>query len=222
MIAFITAVENTPFSVALLVLVIIALLEGVGMMFGAGISNILEGLFPDADWVVDVDGPDMDSPGVFGRVLSWLQVGKVPIIILLIVFLAGFGISGLILQKILFTSFGFMLPGYLAAIPAFFVTMPIVRVLGSALGKVMPKDETSAVSSDTFVGRVATITIGTAKRNSPAEAKLKDSHGQHHYVMIEPDNDDEQFSQGTDVLLVRQEGAKFYAIANTHQAMTNQ
>ncbi len=221
MIEFITASQNIPFAVSLLVLLIIALLEGVGMMFGAGISTLLEGLLPNADWVVDVEGPDLDSSGVFGRVLAWLRIGKVPVIILLVVFLAGFGIAGLVIQTFVASVFGTMLPPAIASIPAFFATMPIVRFFGETLNKIMPKDESSAVSTETFIGRVATITIGTSKRNNAAEGKVKDSYGQHHYVMIEPDNDDDAFNQGTEVLLVRQDGIKFFAIANSNNVMKN-
>ena len=42
-------------------------------------------------------------------------------------------------------TFGLMLPAFVAAILAFAISLPIVRVLGSGLNKIIPKDETSAV-----------------------------------------------------------------------------
>jgi hypothetical protein len=54
MFEFIIAPENTPFAVALLILMIIAILEGVGALFGAGISSIFGGLFPDSNIEIDV------------------------------------------------------------------------------------------------------------------------------------------------------------------------
>jgi hypothetical protein len=83
----------------------------------------------------------------------------------------------------------------------------------------MPKDETDAVSEQSFIGRVAVITLGNASHGSPAEAKLKDQHGQMHYVMVEPDLPNEAFSQGTAVILVRQKGAHFTAINNTSNVL---
>ena len=218
MFEFITAPENIPFAVALLVLLIIALLEGVGAMFGAGISNIFGGLFPDID--VNIEGPDLDSSGTLGRVLSWLRIGQVPVLVLIIVFLVGFGISGLILQKFLWITFGFMLPAAIASVPAFMVALPTVRVLGGALNAIIPKDETSAVSQDSFIGRIATITLGESKATSPAEGKVKDSFGKYHYIMIEPDNKTDSFAQGSEVLLVRQNGSIFYAIKSDNHIMT--
>jgi hypothetical protein len=217
MFEFIIAPENTPFAVALLILMIIAILEGVGALFGAGISSIFGGLFPDSN--IEIDVADLNSPGIFARALSWLRVGQVPILVLIIVFLLGFGISGLILQNFLLMTFGLMLPAFVAAILAFAISLPIVRVLGSGLNKIIPKDETSAVSKDTFIGRVATITLGESKNGSPAEAKVKDSFGKYHYIMIEPDIEGDIFVQGSKVLLVRQSGSKFYAIKNENQIM---
>ena len=214
MFEFIIAPENTPFAVALLILMIIAILEGVGVLFGAGILSIFNGVFPDSD--VDID---LNSPGVFGRALSWLRVGQVPILVLIIVFLLGFGISGLILQNFLLMIFGLMLPASVASILAFVISLPIVRVLGSGLNKIIPKDETSAVSKDTFIGRVATITLGESRNGNSAEGKVKDSFGKYHYIMIEPDIAGDIFSQGSEVLLVRQDGSKFYAIENENQIM---
>ena len=196
---------------------IIAILEGVGALFGASISSIFSGLFPDSN--IEIDVGDLNSPGIFARALSWLRVGQVPILVLIIVFLLGFGISGLILQNFLLMTFGLMLPAFVAAILAFAISLPIVRVLGSGLNKIIPKDETSAVSKDTFIGRIATITLGESKNSSPAEAKVKDSFGKYHYIMVEPDIEGDIFVQGSKVLLVRQSGSKFYAIKNENQIM---
>lgn len=220
MFEFMTAPENMPFAIALLVLLIIAGLEGVGSLFGVGLSNILDSLFPNTDIALDVEGPDLEAPNSFSHVLSWLRVGQVPILVLLIVFLVSFGLSGLILQKFLWATFGFMLPAVIAWVPAFFVSLPAIRIFGTTLNKIIPKDETSAVSKNTFIGRIATITLGTAQKGNAAQGKLKDQFGQYHYIMIEPDNEDESFTQGSEVLLVRQDGSKFYAIVNDNQFMS--
>lgn len=218
MLEFITSPENIPFAVSLLILLIIATLEGVGAVFGAGISSVFNGLFPDTN--IAIDGPDLDSPGIIGRVLSWLRVGQVPILVLIVVFLVGFGISGLMLQKFLLLTFGFMLPAAIASIPAFVISIPTVRLLGSGLNRIIPKDETSAVSEDTFIGRVAVITLGESKKNNPAEGKVKDSFGKSHYILIEPDNEEDLFVKGSEVLLVRKDSSKFYAIENKNQIMS--
>ena len=81
----------------------------------------------------------------------------------------------------------------------------------------MPKDETTAVSIDSLVGRFAVLDLGTSKKGSPARAKVLDIHGHPHFVMVEPDNEGQQFTSGEKLLLVRREGDVFKAISQGGQ-----
>ena len=72
---------------------------------------------------------------------------------------------------------------------AFFATLPIVRILGAGLARLIPQDQTYAVSFDSLVGRIATIVTGTARQGYPAQAKVPNEHGQTLYVMVEPDTE---------------------------------
>ncbi|MEM9740488.1 MAG: YqiJ family protein [Pseudomonadota bacterium] len=230
--------DMAPFTLALFLLAGIAALEVIGMALGLGVSGALDEALPDfdfdADVDVDIDGDltgsgaptDLDvhgtgatGLGLVGQVLAWLCVGKVPILILIAAFLMGFGVSGMLIQQTATGLFGAMLPAWLASVPAFFAALPVTRWLGLVLARIMPKEETDAVSSDTFVGRVATIIRGTAKIDAPAEAKLKDALGYTHYVLVAPAEAGQELAEGSDVLLVEKSGAIFSAIANTHAAL---
>jgi hypothetical protein len=80
---------------------------------------------------------------------------------------------------------------------------------------VIPKDESSAVTLDTLVGRVAMIIGGEARRGNPAQGKVATDSGQTLYVMIEPDDTEGILVNGDKVLLVRQlGGTRFTAIPN--------
>lgn len=83
----------------------------------------------------------------------------------------------------------------------------------------MSMDETDAVSEKTFIGRVAKITLGKAEINSPAQAKLKDEHGQNHYIMVEPDIQGDVFETGRLIILVSRVGTIFKAISNDKPAL---
>ncbi len=216
---FLTAGENLPFTIALVVMLGIALLEGVAMLLGAGISNFLDGLLPDVD--LHVDGPDLDATSSLSRLLGWLRVGQVPVLMLLVVFLTAFGLIGLGVQAVFHNALGSLLPGVLASVPAFALALPVVRTFGGILGRIMPKDETDAVPEHSFIGRVAVITLGTATIGSPAEARLKGIRGQTHYIMVEPDVAGERFERGAAVVLVAQHGAVFRAIRNTSDALVD-
>jgi len=242
---FLLSEGNLPFAVALGLMLAIAVLEGTMTLLGAGMSEAIDSLLPEslgdvdldieADLDIDgaVDGTGLDfgdanitNPGIeatsaLSRVLGWFCIGKVPVLILLVAFLTVFGLSGLIIQSIVSQITGILLPGSLASIPALMIGIPCVRYIGLGLSKLIPKDETSAVSSDSFVGRIAKITLGVAEKGHPAQAKLKDQHGQTHYVMVEPDIADEQISAGVDVLLVARKGNIFQVIQNTNEALVD-
>ena len=139
--------------------------------------------------------------------------------LLLIVFLTAFGLIGLTLQSFVMSIIGFHLPAWMAVVPAAIASLPVVRICGGALAALIPNDETDAVSSDTFIGRIAVITLGTASAGSPAEAKLTDEHGHIHYIMVEPDEPLRTFEQGSSVLLTEHHGAVFKAIVSRSEAM---
>ncbi len=211
---FLLAAENLPFTVSIVLMLAIAALEGVTSLFGAGLSHLIDSFVPDVDMDVDPD-LDVDGGGVLGgdsalsSVLGWLSVGKVPLLVLLVIFLTIFGFAGLVLQTAVQSVTGALLPGWLASVPALLVALPTMRLCGRVIGKFIPKDESSAVSRKTFIGRVATITLGTATKGNPAQGKLHDEHGQAHYVMIEPDIAGETFAVGEKIILVAGTGGLF-------------
>ncbi len=200
------APESWPFIGATVLLVLVMALEGVALLIGVSASHWLDGAFED---------PTDAVPSAFVSGLGWLHLGKVPALVVLVIFLMGFALSGFSLNLIAFRAAGTMLPVVLSAPVAFLVALPFVHLLGGVVAKVMPKDETYAVSLDTLVGRVAAVVGGTARQGYPAQAKVHTEHGQTIYVMVEPDNAEITFMLSDSVLLVRRvSGTRFQAIHN--------
>jgi membrane protein implicated in regulation of membrane protease activity len=192
MLEIIAAPANLPFSVALLVMLMIGAVEALGL--GASAVHL--------DVHADLDGG--------GDLLGWLGVGRVPQLMLLVVFLALFGLAGLAIQQFAGPlSLWIAVPGAVAA------ALPLTGLGARGLARIMPGDETTAVSLDDLVGRRGTITIGTARRGSPAQARVADVHGQVHYVMVEPYDDDHSIGQGETVRLDRRDGNIFIAVPRT-------
>ncbi|MDM0032567.1 YqiJ family protein [Variovorax sp. J22P271] len=198
-----TAPETWPFGAALGVMVGLSVLEGAGLLLAHSPSQWLEALLPESP--EGVDGP-----------LGWLHVGKVPLLVLLILFLAGFSISGYVIQVAALSMGGGLLPAWGASIPAACAGLSTVSALGALIARVMPGDETTAVSEQSLVGRVGLVVRGHARQGMAAEAKVRDAHGHVHYVMVEPDLPDQSFAEGADVLLVKKVGARFRCIGNPH------
>lgn len=211
MLSQLTATQNLPFTVAICVMIAIAIAEGVALLLGVGLSETVDALLPDVD--IDV-GLNPEGASAFTRLLGWLHVGKVPVLMILIVFLTAFGIIGLVMQSTVTATFGAPLPGWLASVPVFLLSLPVVRGSAGILATVLPSDETDAVSENTFIGRTAVVTLGTARLGSPAEAKLSDEHGFTHYIMLEPDVEGIKFNQGMTVLITENTGGTFRGIVS--------
>lgn len=200
------APEFWPFSVALLLLVAIAVIEGMGLLIGLSVSNWFDHLLPDASAGLESASGDW---------LGWLHVGKVPMLVLLALLLTVFSVIGFTANGLIKSLLGFYPPALLSSVLAFLGALPVVRLAGGVIARIIPGDETTAVTLDTLVGRIAVIVNGTARVNFPAQARVKNEHGQTLYIHVEPDNDEQTFSVGESILLVKQiSGSRFQAIAN--------
>lgn len=200
------APQTMPFGVAMLVMIGIGVIEGIGIFAAASPSELIEHYF-------HLDHPEIDGP------LGWLHIGRVPLLVLLILLLLGFAIGGYAIQLFWHGLFGSYLPTVVAVVPAGFIGLANVHVLGGLLAKILPKDETSAVSEQTLLGRAGVVVTGTARRGMAAEVKVRDQHGNAHFLMLEPDLDGEEFEQGSVVLVVSKHGALYRGIRNPHPTL---
>jgi membrane protein implicated in regulation of membrane protease activity len=227
MLSFMLAPENLPFAVALLVMLGIALLEGISTLFGAALSGLLDALLPEMPDLhtpgidLDMELPDGETPYALSRFFSWLRLGQVPVLMLIVIFLTAFGLIGLGLQAVVSSAFSQLAPASLMSIPALLLSLPVVRLFGGVLKRIMPSDETEAVSEASLVGRIATITVGRASQGRPAEARVRDQYGTNHLLMVEPDNQTDVFNAGDEVLLVNKEPIVFKAIANPNSILSD-
>jgi Protein of unknown function (DUF1449) len=197
------AAETWPFGAALLLMLGLFIVEGAGILISFSPSSFLDGLLPEMP--DGADGP-----------LGWLHLGKVPFLILLCIFLAGFALSGYAVQSFSRVLLGSLLNPWTASVPAVLAGVASVGGLGGLLARIIPADESTAVSEQTLIGRAGVITQGIAREGMAAQAKVRDMHGRAHYVMVEPDIAEQTFAEGTAVLLVKKQGAKFRAIQNPH------
>ncbi len=209
MIEFLLADMNIGFAIALCLVLALAILEGVGMLIGLSMMNLLDHISPiELDLEVDADLP----AGGLTPLLGWLCLNRLPLLIWLVLFLTSFGIAGYSLNYILLNNFQVNLPAFLTYALSFIFSLYATHHIGKPLSRLLPKNESSAISNNSFNGLIATITIGTAKQDSPAEASLTDSFNQKHYVLVTPDSDTEEFNQGQQVVLVEKKESFWLAI----------
>ncbi len=204
MINFLWMDENTLYLMLIVLLVAIALLEGLGVLFGVSVLSFLES---EPSVEVDLDAHD----GILTKTFGWMCFGKFPILIWLVLVLSNVSIAGLLANYLSQVVLNHLLPLIFSFPIALVFGAKMTQVIGNKLEKILPKNESSALSVETFVGGVATITIGTAKVGMPAEACYLDSFQQKHYLLVEPLTDDETFSQGQAVILIQKESRSWKA-----------
>jgi hypothetical protein len=191
-----------PFSLLLGLFLAAALLEIVMVFTGAG-SNL--GL----DLSVDIEVPDVTN---HGGLLDWLGIGRVPFLITFASFLFCVGILGLFAQAIQLETVGATLPWPLVMVGAVALALPPVRLLNHGLGRIWPKDvETSAVTTESFIGHEAELVLGRIGADEPGQIKFRDTAGTLHHAMAYADRADESYKQGDALLIVGRRGA-FYTV----------
>jgi hypothetical protein len=184
-----------PFVFSFLIMVGIGLIEVVGL--GLGHLDL------------DGDGP----PDAGDSVLGWLGLGgELPVLIWLTSLLGCFTLTGIAAQQTMTALSGAPLHPSLATGAALLVGTVMNTFAANGLARVMPGFETTVVSTDDLLRRRGTILEGTARRGSPARAKVIDHHGQAHFVMLEPHEDADIIAAGETALLVRREGKLFFAM----------
>ena len=193
MLEVIAAPQSIIFVVALTLMLLIGVIELVGL--GAGHFDL-----------------HVDTGDLGGDMLSWLGVGRLPFLMLLVVFLASFGTLGLVVQQASHDLQGTLIDPLLAVPAAAAAALPATGLLARVLARILPTDYTTAIPLDALVGRRGTIVTGDATAGSAARARVTDHHGQHHYVMVEPNAPEGRLNEGDTVLLVSRTGELFHAI----------
>ena len=193
---------NLPFAIAFAILFLIAVAQIIGL----------------GDLIGDADA-DADHSGAMDGLASVLGIGRVPFLVwlaLLLLAFSGIGVTGQFALQALTGSM--MAPG-LAAVLAAFPSLLATALFARILAPIMPRDETTAIEVSSLLGKRGTISIGAARRGHAARALVKDYYGQPHNVMVEPHQDDAEFLEGDEVLLVRLQDGLFYAISTSDRQL---
>jgi uncharacterized membrane protein len=199
--------SNIPFAIALAVLAGVLLLELIGLL--VGFSTMI-----DTDSGVDA-ALDASPSGFLTQGLDWLNVGEVPLAAWLAVFAGFFSATGYAIQG----GTRMMFPTPLVAAAAVIVSVIGAREVSRVLRRTLFREDNTAISADHLVGNLATVTLGHGRRGQPTQAKVRDTYGMSHYVLVEPELDDDVFEPGSSVILLRREGPKYFAVTNSTEAV---
>lgn len=199
------APENLPFAVSAMILLGLTVLEILCMLVGFSLGEAL-----DKAWPEDLSG-----------ILSWVNIGGVPVLVLLMLFFGIFAINGFVLQMLAHAIWA-PLPAFVAAVPAFLVALPEVRASTRFVARIVPRDETYAVDLSDFVGRTAEVTVGPLDQGLPGRVRTKDRHGNWHTFRAKAAPDEAPIAIGRQVLIVDRIGDVFTAITAPSDLQTPQ
>ena len=169
--------DSVPFTVSLGLAAVLGVVEIIGAATGLSFASIGE---------EPVAGPDAGAGDALSALLGWMNPGRLPLVALLMLLLASFGVGGLALQSLAALAGGSHLPEALAAVPAAANALPFTRWLGTALARVLPRDETYDPAPAELVGARGTISIGPAMVASPGRATVTDAHGNTRNLRVVP------------------------------------
>lgn len=184
---------------------------GAEVADAGGAFDLDPGATPDVEALLEAsEGLASDSqvtgvgPAGGTTLASLLGLGEVPVMIWLAALLVGFGIAGLAIQTAATAVGGAALPGLVAALPAAVVAVVFARSFARGFAAILPQTETTATRAQFMGGLRGTVSQGVARSGSPAEVRIRDRHGNIHYMRCEPLIAGETIPEGADVLLVRE------------------
>lgn len=192
------APECTPFAIAAVMLAGLTAIEILATTIGFSIS----------EWI---GKPETDGQSGLAGMLSWLNVGGVPTLILLMLVLGFFAMTGFIVQAVA-DVFWSPLPALIAMVPSVIATIPLVRGSSKAVARFVPRDETYVVDIADFIGRTGQVVTGPLDQGLPGRVRTKDTHGNWHTLRARAAAGEQPIAIGATVLFVDIKADIFVAI----------
>lgn len=194
---------TAPFWIALLTVVGLGLVELVSVLLGASAAGLLDDGLSD-------HGSGHHEAGLLGGWMSWLNDGGVPLLVLAVILLSAFAALGFAIQAFAASLAG-PLPVLLSVPLALAGAVPATRWLSRGIARIIPRDETSALGQDEFIGLTGTVTIGPLDQGKPGTVRVKDRYDNIH-VLRATAAPGHFIETGALVLIVDGEGGLFQAI----------
>lgn len=156
------------------------------------ILSMLIGGFPLGDAVADVI--DGTAPG---DLLGWLNLGRVPFSIILILMTVSFGVTGMLITQVIPA-----MPVWIGVILAVPVAVVVTKLAGNGIARIMPQDATTAVSTLSLVGKVGRVSRGPLDSGAPGIVRVADEHGEFHNLAARPADAAAVIPERADIVVV--------------------
>lgn len=196
------APDVRPFAISAAIMIALGGIELLTMIVGFSISELI-----GKDFALETE-----SHSAIGGLFLWINAGRLPLLILMILALGVFAIAGFLLQAVAH-GIGTAVPVTLAALAAAAISLPAIRVTSRGIARIIPRDETYVVDEADFVGHVGEVSIGPLDHGLPGKVRLKDVFGNWHSVAARASPESTPLPVGASVLLVDRDAKSFIAIS---------
>lgn len=183
---------NEPYLFAIAFVLLIGALEIISLIFGHFLSGALDAHFDHFDSLTSSN---------FGQALHFLNIGRIPALIVLCLLAGYFGLFGILIQHSWVTLWQAPMSNLVLGPFCFILSVFAVHYSGKAIAPWLPQDESSAITENEFIGSMAIITGHSAVPGTPCEGKFTDKFGQTHYLLLEPE-EGKEFKKGDKVLII--------------------
>ncbi|QCT86862.1 OB-fold-containig protein [Escherichia sp. E4742] len=183
---------NTPYLFAISFVLLIGLLEIIAIVCGHMLSGALD---------AHLDHYDSITTGNISQALHYLHIGRLPALVVLCLLAGFFGLLGVLLQHTCILFLQAPLSNLFVVPVSLLLTIIMVHYTGKIIAPWVPRDHSSAITEEEYIGCMALITGHQAASGNPCEGKLTDQFGQTHYLLLEPEEGN-FFKKGDKVLII--------------------
>lgn len=169
---------NGPYLFAISFVLLIGVFEIVSLLFGQMLSGFLDAHLTHYDSL---------TSGYTGQALDYLHIGRIPALVVLCLLAGYFGLFGLLIQHCAVSIWQTPLSNALLIPVNLAVSVLAVHYSGKIIAPWLPRDESTAMTEEQFVGHMAVITGPSAVAGCPCEGRFTDQYGQAHYLLLEPE-----------------------------------
>jgi len=195
---------NLIFTVPILLVIFYLILQAFGLVLDLGGDVDTDAGDVDVDVDADVDADaGMDDFPTFERALGFINVGKVPLTIIIATFLMFWGITGYTVNGVIKNAIGSFPSIFILASCASALVVGIIatKFLSGIIARVFPQIETYSSSNESLLGQVAQVVSGQVTSKF-GRAKVKDQYGNELTVFCKIPEGKEVPKRGDEVVLV--------------------
>lgn len=189
---------NLIFTVPILLVIFYLILQAFGLVLDLG--GDVDTDAGDVD--VDADA-GMDDFPTFERALGFINVGRVPLTIIIATFLMFWGITGYTVNGIIKNAIGSFPSVFILASCASALVVGIIatKFLSGIIARIFPQIETYSSSNESLLGQVARVVSGQVTSKF-GRAKVKDQYGNELTVFCKIPDGKEVPKRGDEVVLI--------------------